>query len=150
MSRMEDRMEDRMVDRGSALRVVSLLLATAIIGVGLRRSLMRVRGLSMRPTLRPGDLLLTVPLPPVTGEGPLRRRAWQVRRRLVHPGALVVLRGPGDRTHLIIKRVTSITPTGIDVAGDDPGWSIDSRTFGTVPHRDVRRLVLGRIPLPRR
>ncbi len=125
-------------------------VAAAVAGVALRRALVRVRGLSMRPTLHEGDLVLTVPLPPVDDDGPLHGRAWMVRRRLVRPGSMVVLSEPGDRDHRIIKRATTVTPEGVDVVGDDPGWSIDSRTFGTVPHRDVRRLVLGRVPLPRR
>ena len=136
--------------RPRGLVAASTLIAAAVVGVGLRRSLMRVRGLSMRPTLREGDLVLTMPLPPVSGDGPLHGTAWQARRRLVRPGVMVVLSEPGDRGHLIIKRVTTITPEGVEVTGDDPGWSIDSRTFGSVPHRDVRRLVLGKVPLPAR
>lgn len=136
--------------RPRGLAATSTLVATALVGVGLRRSLMRVRGLSMRPTLREGDLVVTLPLPPVHDDGPLHGAAWQLRRRLVRPGAMVVLSEPGDRDHLIIKRVTTIAPDGVAVVGDDPGWSIDSRTFGTVPHRDVRRLVLGKVPLPQR
>jgi len=147
-------------------RTSVMLAGVALVGIGVRRSLVRVRGLSMRPTLREGDLVVTIPLPPVGtpavsslgtshgtshGEdGPAHGLAWWLRRRLVRPGALVVLSEPTDRTHLIIKRATRVTPEGVDVIGDDPGWSIDSRTFGTVPHRDVRRLVLGRVPLPRR
>lgn len=136
--------------RPRGLAATSTLVATALVGVGLRRSLMRVRGLSMRPTLREGDLVLTVPLPPVSDDGPLHGAAWGTRRRLVRPGVMVVLSEPGARDHLIIKRVTAITPDGVEVVGDDPGWSIDSRTFGPVPHRDVRRLVLGKVPLPPR
>ncbi len=128
--------------------VAAVAVAAAVVAA--RRSVLRVHGLSMRPTLHEGDLVLTVPLPPVEDDGPLHGRAWDVRRTLVRPGALVVLSEPGDRAHHIIKRVRTITPDGVDVVGDDPGWSIDSRTFGTVPHRDVRRLVLGRLPGPRR
>jgi len=138
------------VRRPLGLAAASALIATAAVGIGLRRSLMRVRGLSMRPTLREGDLVLTVPLPPVSGGGPLHGTAWETRRRLVRPGVMVVLSEPGAREHLIIKRVTAITPDGVEVVGDDPGWSIDSRTFGSVPHRDVRRIVLGKVPLPPR
>ena len=136
--------------RPRGLAAASALIATAAVSVGVRRSLMRVRGLSMRPTLREGDLVLTVPLPLVRGDGPLHGAAWEARRRLVRPGVMVVLSEPGDREHLIIKRVTAVTPDGVEVVGDDPGWSIDSRTFGSVPHRDVRRIVLGRVPLPDR
>jgi signal peptidase I len=127
-----------------------LLVSAVVVGVGVRRSLVRVRGLSMRPTLRQGDLVVTVPIPPASGTGPLEGRAWRLRAWLLRPGALVVVSEPSDRDHLIIKRAARITPAGVDVIGDDPGWSIDSRTFGTVPHRDVRRIVLGRLPLPRR
>jgi signal peptidase I len=126
------------------------LSAGVLMTVAARRSLLRVRGLSMRPTLREGDLVVTLPLPPVSeagvGTGVGSRLALQVRRRVVRPGGLVVLSEPGQREHLIIKRVTAALDHGVDVAGDDPGWSIDSRTFGTVPHRDVRRIVLGRVP----
>jgi len=124
----------------------TVALAAALAALALRRSLLRVRGPSMRPTLRQGDLVLTLPLPPPTGPGPLDGPAWEVRRRLVRPGGLVVLSEPGHAAHLIIKRVTAVTSEGVDVVGDDPGWSIDSRTFGTVPHRKVRRIALGPIP----
>jgi signal peptidase I len=142
--------EDGVVRSRSVGRTGALLVGAALVGIGVRRSLVRVRGLSMRPTLREGDLVLTIPLPPVGEDAPVHGLAWRVRQRLVRPGALVVLSEPTDRTHLIIKRATTVTHEGVDVIGDDPGWSIDSRTFGTVPHRDVRRLVLGRVPLPRR
>jgi len=130
-------------------RAMVALSAALLATVAVRRSLLRVRGLSMRPTLRAGDLVLTCPLPPVSdpaGTGTGDTFAWRVRRRLVRPGGLVVLSEPGAQEHLIIKRVTATRPHGVDVAGDDPGWSIDSRTFGTVPHRDVRRIVVGRVP----
>ena len=142
--------EDEVTSRalGTRSRRRLLLLSTATLAaLAVRRSLLRVRGLSMRPTLRAGDLVLTVPLPRVSEEaGPGRGLAWQVRRRMVRPGGLVVLSEPGTDEHLIIKRVTATLDHGVDVMGDDPGWSIDSRTFGTVPHRDVRRIVLGRVP----
>lgn len=133
----------------SSASAVGLLLGAAVVAVGVRRSLVRVQGLSMRPTLKEGDLVVTVPLPPVADDGPATGLAWRVRERMLQPGTLVVLSEPNDRDHLIIKRATHVTPDGVDVIGDDPGWSIDSRTFGTVPHRDVRRVALSRLPLPR-
>jgi hypothetical protein len=139
-----------MAREGSGRSALTLLVTAAVVGIGVRRSLVRVRGLSMRPTLREGDLVVTVPLPAVAEDGPIDGAAWRLRERLLRPGRLVVLSEPGDGDHLIIKRAASVTREGVDVIGDDPGWSIDSRTFGTVPHRDVRRIVLGRLPLPRR
>jgi len=129
---------------------LTLLVTAALATVAVRRSLVRVHGLSMRPTLREGDLVVTVPLPPVPDDAPVGGLALRLRQRLVRPGMLVVLSEPGDRTHLIIKRATAVGPDGVEVMGDDPGWSMDSRTFGTVPHRDVRRIALGRLPLPAR
>jgi signal peptidase I len=130
-------------------RVGRTVLAAGMLAAGsilVRRSLLRVRGPSMRPTFAAGDLVLTVPLPPAGGRVPLVGLAWQLRQRLVRPGAIVVVRHPSDAGHLLIKRASAVSPDGIDVVGDDPGWSIDSRTFGTVPHRDVRRLVVARVP----
>jgi hypothetical protein len=137
-----------MARRRRLTRTVLALSAVALAAVGARRSLLRVRGPSMRPTLHQGDLVVTVPLPPVSEEGPLLGPSRALRHRLVRRGALVVLSEPGTRGHLIIKRVSAVGVDGVEVVGDDPGWSIDSRTFGTVPHRDVRRLVLGRVPGP--
>lgn len=128
---------------GRAALAAGMLAAGSIL---VRRSLLRVRGPSMRPTFAAGDLVLTVPLPPVAGRVPLVGLAWELRRRLVRPGTIVVVRHPSDAGHLLIKRASAVSPDGVDVAGDDPGWSIDSRTFGTVPHQDVRRLVVGRVP----
>jgi len=136
--------------RWSGTVAVGALLAVGTLLV--RRSLLEVRGPSMRPTLRAGDLVLTLPLPPVRGAGPVHGAAWAARRRLTPPGTVVVLRDPADHSHRIVKRVVATTPLGVDVAGDDPGWSVDSRVFGTVPHRDVHRLVVARIvgSVPRR
>lgn len=128
---------------GLAVLAAGLLAAGSVL---VRRSLLRVRGPSMRPTFAAGDLVVTVPLPPVSGRTPLVGPAWELRRRLVRPGTIVVVRHPSDAGHLLIKRASAVSPAGIDVTGDDPGWSIDSRTFGTVPHRDVRRLVVGLVP----
>ena len=147
--------EGMMARRGTgtgtgAGRFLAAAVATAIVTVGVRRSLVRVRGLSMRPTLRDGDLVVTLPLLPADVPDRFSGLARTVRTCLLRPGTVVVLSEPDDPTHLIIKRATEVSDDGVDVIGDDPGWSIDSRTFGTVPHRDVRRIVLGRLPLPRR
>ena len=126
---------------------VALATGVLVVGVTLfRRSLLRVRGPSMRPTFAAGDLVVTVPLPPVRRTSALAGPAWLLRSRLVRPGSIVVVRHPADPGQLLIKRASTVSPAGVDVSGDDPGWSIDSRTFGTIPHHDVRRLVLGRVP----
>ncbi len=73
----------------------------------------RVEGDSMRPTLEPGDRLVCVP-------------PWRLRA-----GDVVALRDPRDG-RLLVKRVVAIDASGVTVAGDNPGASTDSRTFGVV------------------
>jgi hypothetical protein len=130
--------------RGRALRVVGLAAAAALATAAVRRSLLVVRGPSMRPTLEAGDVVVTLPLPPAP---PLPAA---LRGRLLRPGQLVVLADPQRPDHRIVKRVTEVHPDGLEVRGDDPGWSIDSRVFGRVAPAQVRRLVLGRWPARRR
>ena len=141
--------------RGPGRGTVRALGAAALLALttlGVRHSLLRVQGPSMRPTLEQDDLVLTLPLPPAGAEddGPAHGFGWRLRRRLVTPGRIVVLANPEAPSRRTVKRVTSVSPEGVEVVGDDPGWSIDSRVFGTVAHRDVRRVVVGRIPARRR
>ena len=82
----------------------------------------QVHGDSMRPALLPGDRLLVVSL--------LRPR----------PGDVVAVVDPRDGRRVMAKRVSSVDRDTIEVLGDDPAASTDSRTFGPVD----RRLVLGR------
>jgi nickel-type superoxide dismutase maturation protease len=89
---------------------------------GLRRFV--VADTSMQPALRPGDRVLVV--------------RW-LRPR---PRDLVVLRDPDGQSTLLLKRVDHFTVDGrVDVRGDNPYVSRDSRHFGPVP----RRLILGRV-----
>jgi nickel-type superoxide dismutase maturation protease len=68
----------------------------------------------MVPTLEPGDRLLV-------------RRAGRLRR-----GDVVALHDPCDQTRIMIKRVHAVTADGLDVRGDNPSGSTDSRAFGLV------------------
>jgi nickel-type superoxide dismutase maturation protease len=94
----------------------ALVIAAA---VGLLIAVMRlprveVQGNSMRPTLLPGDRLVVVPLP-------------------ARPGRLVVVGDPRHPTRRLVKRVAGADPDGLDVRGDNPGASTDSRHFGPIP-----------------
>ena len=82
----------------------------------------QVHGDSMRPALEPGDRLLVVSL--------LRPR----------PGDVVAVVDPRDGRRVMVKRVSSVDGESIEVLGDDPAASTDSRNFGPVD----RGLVLGR------
>ncbi|PID54973.1 MAG: nickel-type superoxide dismutase maturation protease [Micrococcales bacterium] len=89
----------------------------------------RVRGRSMLPTLREGDLLLV---------------------HLVHqgrspgPGQVVVALLPGGRG-LGVKRVRRIEAQGYWLEGDNPHEGTDSRVFGPVPAQHIRARVVARV-----
>lgn len=107
----------------------------------------RVTGGSMHPTLRDGDLVLTVP-------------AWF---RELRPGQVVILADPRRPERRTIKRITAtagqwaslpqgpgrVPPHRIAVEGDDAAASTDSRTYGTVSDDLVERHVVGRLWPPR-
>lgn len=118
----------------------ALLSYAAVTAVN--RSLVEVAGWSMAPTLAPGERLVTVPLP-------RSARAAGIVRRLVRPGALVVVAEPTARTgeHLVVKRVAAIEDDGVAVRGDHPSRSTDSRHYGPVPLASVRRVVVTRWPM---
>ncbi len=78
-----------------------------------------VTGDSMRPAFAPGDRLLVV--------GP-----WPART-----GDVVALPDPRDRGRLLVKRVGRTGPQELEVLGDNPGASTDSRHFGPVRRRDL-------------
>lgn len=105
----------------------------------VNRSLRRVEGASMRPTLAPGDLVVVAPARLVP---------------LVH-GAVVVVHDPRDGRSTI-KRVAGLAGEPVQVGGrelragrgelvvlgDDPTASTDSRTYGPVPAANVRAVAL--------
>ncbi len=89
--------------------------------IRLRR--MTVSGDSMRPAFEPGDRLLVV--------GPCSPR----------PGHVVAVADPRDPGRLLVKRVSQVGQTDLEVLGDNPAASTDSRHFGRLP----RRAVIGRV-----
>jgi nickel-type superoxide dismutase maturation protease len=76
----------------------------------------------MTPTLVPGDRVLAA-------------------RTRVRTGDVVAVRDPREQGRVIVKRVTSVHDAGVEVLGDNPDASTDSRHFGVVP----RALVIGRV-----
>ena len=89
-----------------------------------------VDGPSMLPEFQPGDRVL------------LRRRR---PRATLRPGTVVAFTDP--RPHhdkLLIKRVVTIDDGEVEVLGDNPVSSTDSRTFGPVPLEDITWIVLRR------
>ena len=106
----------------------------------VNRSLRRVDGPSMRPTLAAGDLVLVVPAGLIG-----------VRR-----GSVVVVPDPREPTRRTIKRVAGVAGDRLEVGGrdlvagagqlvvlgDDPDASTDSRVFGPVAAADVRAVAV--------
>ena len=77
----------------------------------------------MVPTLLPGDRVVAV-------------------RGSVRDGDLVAVRDPREPSRIIVKRVATVRADGaLEVAGDDPDASTDSRHFGPVE----RSAVVGRV-----
>lgn len=79
----------------------------------------------MTPTFQPGERLTAL-------------RRW----RRVHPGDVVVLRDPRDRNRWLLKRCVSSIGCQLDLRGDNPEQSTDSRDFGLVAGRDVQWIVI--------
>lgn len=124
---------NRITGRVTARRTGVLLLAVVLVellALAVNRSLVRVAGASMEPALTDGDLLLTAP----------------ATRRARRPGRVVVVEDPAEPGHLVVKRVHAVGPAGVEVRGDLPERSTDSRTWGPLPRTAVRRLVLARWP----
>lgn len=109
---------------------VAAILLVALVRT--RPSRVVVEGASMVPTLAPGDRLV------------VRRH----RRPLV--GDLVALRDPRLPSRLLVKRVHAVGAAGLDVRGDNPSESTDSRTFGPVDPSTVTGKVVYRYHPPAR
>jgi nickel-type superoxide dismutase maturation protease len=119
------------VDARTRLTLASALTAVTYLGVlAVNRSLVVVRGASMEPTLWAGDRLLTVPARPSS----------------IRPGRVVVVADPEDESHLVVKRVARAEAGWVEVLGDQPAASTDSRAWGPLPRRAVRRSVVRRWP----
>lgn len=82
-----------------------------------------VEGPSMLPALAPGERLVVVRLP------------------VLEVGDIVALRDPEQPERVLLKRVSRLEASSVEVRGDNEAVSRDSRAFGRVPRREV----LGRV-----
>jgi nickel-type superoxide dismutase maturation protease len=104
---------------------VALAVACALV---LARTVRRVEvaGGSMAPTFLPGDRLVILSRPC----GP---PGWPA------PGDVVAVADPRDPMRTLVKRVGAVDRAAgtVDLRGDRPGASTDSRHFGHVPAATV-------------
>ena len=72
-------------------------------------------------------------------------RVTAVRRwRRIRSGDIVVLRDPRDPNRWLLKRCVGRIGTQLDVRGDNPGLSTDSRSFGLINESAVAWIVLSK------
>ena len=90
----------------------------------------------MAPALRAGDLVVAERL--------------TYRRRAPRPGEVVLAPDPRDPSRELVKRVVSVSADGVELRGEDPARSTDSRTFGRVPTGAIRWRAVARYWPPRR
>jgi nickel-type superoxide dismutase maturation protease len=86
----------------------------------------------MAPTLLPGDHLLLRPT------------------RRPRSGDIVATPDPRSGGRILVKRVRTVSAGGLDLRGDNPEASTDSRTFGPVPPAAVTGRVVYRYAPPDR
>lgn len=79
----------------------------------------------MVPTYVPGERLTAI-------------RHW----RKVRVGDVVVVRDPRENTRWLLKRCVSVQGHQLDLRGDNPDASTDSRDFGLVSSHSVKWIVL--------
>ncbi|HEV3328461.1 MAG TPA: S26 family signal peptidase [Acidimicrobiales bacterium] len=113
-------------------RVTWLWLLAPVVAVLCAWGLDRVEvvGTSMSPTFRHGDRLLLVR-----------------RLRRLRVGDLVAFDDPRGTGRRLVKRVQAVQGDRVDVVGDNPTSSTDSRDFGPVCSNAVRHLVARRYAL---
>jgi signal peptidase I len=127
------------------LVAIAVLLVTRFVAVPWA-----VSGISMSPTLEPGDRVIV--------------DLWSYRRRGPRHGEVALFDGPSGLP--LVKRISALPPTGAPltpaippldpdekrwfVVGDNPGVSEDSRRFGPVPRHRFRGRVVFRYWPPSR
>jgi nickel-type superoxide dismutase maturation protease len=113
----------------SSFVVRGLALGAGLAAVAAARQwfdVVEVQGSSMAPNLVPGEWLI------------VERRTYA--RRPPRVGEVILAADPREPRRELIKRVAAVDePAGtLDLRGDAPDASTDSRTFGAIPMSAVR------------
>lgn len=89
-----------------------------------RRKRFRVTGTSMQPLLQPGEEILINP--------------YAYKKDLPQINDLVIATHPDKKDLEIVKRISYITEDGnLFLLGDNPNYSTDSRSFGTISLENI-------------
>ena len=81
----------------------------------------------MMPTLNDGDLIIYKP--------------FRNNQDKLSKGSLVVVNHPQDKNTLIIKRISKVHYSSIEILGDNKMASIDSRHFGAINKNLIEGIV---------
>lgn len=81
-----------------------------------------ISGISMSPSLNPGDTVFASPLP-YFFSSPKKND-------------IIICQDPRDK-RILVKRITKIYNRKYFVSGDNPNSSTDSRTFGLINRRGI-------------
>lgn len=100
--------------------------AVVLTVIAARPRRVEVEGPSMLSALAPGDRLIVA------------------RLRRLRPGDIVALHDPQEPSRLLVKRVASVGPAGVQVRGDNELFSRDSRRFGPVAPSSIVGVALYR------
>lgn len=117
----------------SVLRGIALGAGIATVAAARRwLDVVEVQGSSMAPTLLPGEWLI------------VERRTYAGRPPRV--GEIVLAADPRHADRELIKRVAAVDPAAgtLELSGDAPDASTDSRAFGPLPIDAVRWRVVAR------
>ena len=89
--------------------------------LGLRKTAI-VSGVSMYPYLKNGDIIVF--------------KSFKLKTTTLKVGDIIIFNHPLNDL-LLIKRINSITNSGIEVIGDNKEFSKDSNFFGLIPKEKV-------------
>jgi nickel-type superoxide dismutase maturation protease len=96
-----------------ARMVATLLVLAGLVAAHRRLDVVEVRGRSMAPALLPGDRLVVVRASPRVGD-------------------VVLARDPRHPARELVKRVARLDDSAVELRGDNPAFSTDARTFGSL------------------
>lgn len=120
--------------QGWETRALLGLLGAVVLVVSRTCARVEVSGTSMVPTLLPGDRLLV----------------WRPGAIRVQAGDVVVAPDPRQPSRPLVKRVVAVRGGRLDLAGDNPAASTDSRSFGEIPAASVVGRAVYRYAPPQR